>query len=564
MHIKSPLKLLACIFILLITIGLFVTSVAAQTYSYSVPETYVDVYWNADGSSSILYDFTFQNSPSGAPIDFLDVGIPNNNYNPKDIQATVDGKVITDVTRSDYIAIGAALGLGANAIQPGQQAQVKVWIPRVTGVLYPDSTNSSDASAEFGTNYFETVSGTTDFRVTFHLPPGVQPNEPRWHTAPAGFSAQPEAAVDDKGNIMYSWHDPSANSGQQYMFGASFPAKYVPADTIVKESAPSTSGSTTTNFFAGCSSFLFPLLCIGGVIAVIGFGAYSSSHRKLQYLPPKVSIEGHGIKRGLTAVEAAILMEQPMDKIMTMILFGVIKKNAAEVISRDPLKIKQIDFLPSDLNMYEVDFLAAFENEDNVARRRALQSMMVDLVKSVGEKMKGFSLKETVAYYQEIVKRAWTQVEGASTPEVKSQLYDENLEWTMLDKDYDGRTKEVFGSGPVFVPIWWPHYSPGFGGGTGTPAVPSVSKPSIPGGLSRPTLPGSEFAASMVAGVQTFSSKVVGNITDFTSNISRVTNPPPPMPTSSSRTWGGGGGGHSCACACACAGCACACAGGGR
>ena len=48
--------------------------------------------------------------------------------------------------------------------------------------------------------------------------------------------------------------------------------------------------------------------------------------RKLQYLPPKIAIEGHGIKRGLTAVEAAILMQEPLDKVMTMILFGVIKK----------------------------------------------------------------------------------------------------------------------------------------------------------------------------------------------------------------------------------------------
>jgi hypothetical protein len=45
---------------------------------------------------------------------------------------------------------------------------------------------------------------------------------------------------------------------------------------------------------------------------------------------PEDRHRGHGIKRGLTAVEAGILMEQPMDKIMTMILFGTIKKNAAQ------------------------------------------------------------------------------------------------------------------------------------------------------------------------------------------------------------------------------------------
>ena len=50
--------------------------------------------------------------------------------------------------------------------------------------------------------------------------------------------------------------------------------------------------------------------------------AVGSQRRKLQYLPPRIAIEGHGIKRGLTAVEAAILLGEPLDKVMTMILFG--------------------------------------------------------------------------------------------------------------------------------------------------------------------------------------------------------------------------------------------------
>jgi len=51
-------------------------------------------------------------------------------------------------------------------------------------------------------------------------------------------------------------------------------------------------------------------------------------------------MEGHGIKRGLTAVEAAVLMQQPMDKIFTMILFGLLKKGAAEVVTKEPLELK--------------------------------------------------------------------------------------------------------------------------------------------------------------------------------------------------------------------------------
>ena len=40
---------------------------------------------------------------------------------------------------------------------------------------------------------------------------------------------------------------------------------------------------------------------------------------------------------------------------------------------------------------------------------------MVGLVKSVSQKMKGFSHKET-AYYEDIMRRAWEQVETAETP----------------------------------------------------------------------------------------------------------------------------------------------------
>ena len=99
-------------------------------------------------------------------------------------------------------------------------------------------------------------------------------------------------------------------------------------------------------------------------LGIIAIAALTGRRRKLQYLPPKITIEGHGIKRGLTAVEAAILMEQPLDKVMTMILFGAVKKNAAEVLDRDPLKLKVTSPLPEGLHEYETNFLNAFkENE---------------------------------------------------------------------------------------------------------------------------------------------------------------------------------------------------------
>jgi len=548
------------IFLILLISGLILPGIAlAQNYSFSVPEAVVDVYWNEDGTSSIVYLLTFVNDTSASPIDYVDVGVPNENYRLSNVSAEVNGQSVFDISESPYVKPGVAIGLGSSMIQPGDTSQVRVTIDGVERVLYPDSTDDSYASAVFDTTYFDSsfVHGPTDLTVVFHLPPGVQPEQPRWHASPSGWPSQPETGLDGQGRITYTWRNPNTDFSSAHQFGASFPASYVPGSAIVRSSP-----------LACVGPLLLPLICIGSVVLLIIWSVRAGQRRKMQYLPPKIAIEGHGIKRGLTAVEAAILMEQPMDKIMTMILFGSLKKNAAQVTSRDPLELTLSDPLPEDLQAYEKDFLNAFKEPPVAARQKSLQKTMIELVRSVGEKMKGFSRRETVDYYRTIMEQAWAQVAAADTPEVKSEKFDEVMEWTMLDKDYDDRTKEVFREGPVFVPVWWPRYDPSFGGPLARPTSGPIvtAGPSVRPGPSMPTLPGSTFAASVVTGVQSFSSRVVGNITDFTNGVTKVTNPPPKPTTYSSGRSSGSSGGHSCACACACAcaGCACACAGGGR
>ena len=151
--------------------------------------------------------------------------------------------------------------------------------------------------------------------------------------------------------------------------------------------------------------------------------------------------------------------------------------------------------------------------DDTRERRKVLQTMIINLVKSVGEKMKGFSRKETLAYYKDIMDRAWAQVETAETPSVKMEKFDQYMDWTMLDDKFGDRTSEVFRTQPVYLPSWWGRYDPTFsshssGGGFHSSTAPSSSNTG--GGISLPTLPGADFAASMVGGIQNFSSKVVG------------------------------------------------------
>ncbi|GAB4458833.1 MAG: hypothetical protein Kow0070_13070 [Anaerolineales bacterium] len=547
-------RLLTMVVVLILALALPLTAFA-QAYYFSLDKMTVDVYWNSDGTMSLDYLLTFTNQPGGHVIDFVDVGMPVSSFDFNSIQASINGNPLS--VSSDFQGSGGsgfAVEMGRYAIPPGGSGTVRVYVGRVTDVLYKDDEDAEYVSAAFAPLYFESsvITGTTDITVTYHLPPGIQPEEPRWHAAPSGFPAEPQTGYDANGRITYTWRNVSARGDRSYLFGASFPKKYVPEGSIVTVKPPSISISADAIFNLLCLGFFgFMFLVIPALSAIAG------NRRKLQYLPPRIAIEGHGIKRGLTAVEAAILMGEPLDKVMTMILFGVVKKGAASVVKRDPLEIKSADPLPEGLHEYEKQFLKAFEYAKLNERRKALENMVIALVRSVSEKMKGFSRRETIAYYKNIMEKAWQQVEQADTPEVQGQLFDKNLEWTMLDKDYDDRTRRVL-RGPVIVPTWWGRYDPTFP--RSAPASrgsssPQVSLPSVP------RLPGSDFASSVVTGVQTFSQKVIGNVTDFTSRVTNVTNPPPPPPKT---TGGSSGGGRSCACACACAGCACACAGGGR
>jgi hypothetical protein len=545
-------------FLLIAMLFVFTSSAAAQSYSFNLNQEIAQVYWNSDGTSALDYTFTFVNDPGGHVIDFVDVGMPNGNYDLGNITADVSGQPVN--ISSDFQGdgpYGFSVDMGTYAIQPGQTGSLHVSVGQITGVLYKDTTKpDTDASGDFAPAYWTTAHGSTNMTVVFHLPPGVLPEEPRYHNTQGGWPCgnEPAYALDTQNRVTYTWQCATANGSTKYIFGASFPKKYVPAGAIVVPAA-----FDFGKFLSGLGSSLQSFCCVGFFILMfIGMpilGSINNKKRKLAYLPPKIQIEGHGIKRGLTAVESGILMEEPLDKVMTMILFGVVKKNAATVVTRDPLKLQAADPLPADLHDYEKDFLQAFASDDLAARRKGLQEMTVKLVNSVSDKMKGFSRKETIAFYHDIMERAWNQIETAGTPEVKSQMYDESLEWTMLDKNYDERTRRVF-TGPVFIPMWWGRYDPGYHP-VSTGSGPSVS---IPASGGRTSLPGATFAASVVTGVQGFSSKVLGNLGTFTNGVTNRTNPVPVVKSSGGGFHGGGG----CACACACAGCACACAGGGR
>lgn len=547
--------------VLLVSIG---PAVSAQEYKFSLDRNISHVYVNADGSADIEYILTYTCAPGAHVIDIVDIGLPNSTYDLSTARAQFSAGVgegqkyaLSGIFKSEMVAVGVEIHLGEHTIQPGRQGTIFFRI-NIKEMVYPDSKDKNYASLEFAPHYYDrqNVQGKTYMEINFHFPPGLTKEEPRYH------KEQYHSATVQDGRFVFTYVYPDANGYETHKHGISFPRTYV---TKVYK-AP----LLGSQFFSGLSKFWNSLGnggCIGFffvfffVIAPI-LSAVQGSKRKMKYLPPALSVEGVGIKRGLTAVEAAILLETPLNKVMTMILFGLLKKRGVVVLEEKPLKLEKVDPLPqANWRDYELEFLGSIKGDGTLDEKK-LQKMTVELIKELNTKLKGFSRKETTEYYKSIVDRAWQQVQSDTTPEVQSRHFDQGLEWMMMDKQFEERTQKTFTTGPVFMPPWWAYYRPWrshvsnsrMGSSSGS------SRPSIGGGqpVTLPTLPGAAFAGAVVGGIERTASSIVGKVESFTGGVTQVTNPPPVSSSSGGRSSGG------CACACACAGCACACAGGGR
>ena len=554
---KKELKTFCVILLVALMLIISAPVALAQNYSFNLKENRVDLYINADGTVQMVYDLTFANDPGASAIDVVDVGMPNNTYNLSDIRASVNSVPLTDISNSPYVKPGVAIGLDGHTIKPGQTGTLHIEAT-VRDLIYKDSKDAAYASIEFAPTWFDSkfVHGTTRLEVNFHLPPGVTSEEPRYHDQPftkAGFQ-------DDR--VVYTWIKEDARGDTKYVYGASFPKKYL-AEGVV-QTAPAFNLNLSSFFNTCCSSPIMWIVLFGGGWAFLAFlGSRSQKRRKMQYLSPTLAVEGTGVKRGLTAVEAAVLLEAPLNKVLTMILFGLVKKGVLTVESEKPLKVRAVDPLPADAKLwyYEQRFLKAIA-DDGTLIEKELRELIIDLIADVNKKLTGFSRKETKAYYKDVAARAWQQVEAADTPQVLGERWGDGLEWTMLDDDWDSHTRRVFHDRPVVLPYWWWFYRPWaarVGPVRPTMHTPTPSGAGIP--VTLPTLPGADFANTVVSGVEHAANTVVSSIENFTGKVTQTTNPPP-KPSSSSGS--GRSGGYSCACACACAGCACACAGGGR
>jgi hypothetical protein len=612
--------------IVALTLALLLSSPAtptfAQDYRFNVPQLDMQVDVHTDGTADITYDVTFNNEPGADPIDIVDFGMPHDDYRIGNMRASIDGQPLRDIRDSEYVKPGVEVHLDEHAIPPGGSGTVHLEFA-VPGLLFGDTTNSELASMQITPTWFDSdlVTGVGKVRIAVSLPAGIAPDSVLFQDRPF------DGKFDQDGRTIVFWEIDGAPITGPNRVALSFPSAGIagidrmsPLDLAVKwlEDNPLTrallaglcfagfawaffrftggTGFTVFIVLAGLMGFFFlsqagTVLLALVVMPFLVLGTESVRRRRKKknggYLPAIAQVEGGGIKRGLTAPEAAVLLELPLHKVLSLVVFGLLKKGVLTATESDPLTVTvQPAYAPTDrearlkaaadqgtvLHPYEhpfIDVLAAGGAATQVAAAD-LTPAIRGLIQHVADRVAGFDLSDTQDYYRDIVHRAMVEAKSAVDLPEREKAIDRNFEWILIDDGYG----DVLGHPDrPYSPRWWPRGptvigSPG-GGGASMPSAPSG--PSTGGRTGAGDVAASfagwtentmgSLATALSPSVLQTAGKIGGGVINL-SGIDHVTMDVLEAMAEASAKGGGGSGGGGCACA-GCA-CACACAGGGR
>jgi len=605
--------------IFLLLLGILVipaTATLAQSFDFSVPELRMEVFVRPNGSAHIIYSITFANSPFGEPITIIDIPTPHENYDLSNMTASIDGAELSDIRVSEFIDTGVEIHLHDRPIPTGETSILRFAFT-MPDMVFQDTTDSEYASFRIRPADFDPsmVSGVSDIWIAIHTLPGIDESELLYQNVP--FNDK----INFEDHSVASWRWENGSLLEENLVGLSFPKRGITQvieqssiDLAVEwlEDNPNARvilGALTLILFGlaylrltgGTGLVLLVLIGVGVVALLItnplsqlillplslisvGLVEWILSRRKPHYFPAVVQVEGGGIKRGLTAPEAAVILELPLNKILLLILFGLLEKGIFKQIADEPLEVQIAPEFKSTgsnkderqkerlriaqnlgivIRLYEHRFIDMLEKKSGTPVYKIDFSVpMKALIKHTASKMKGFDLSDTQDYYRSIIKKAMDKARKIGEIPERERYLDSNLQWLLLDDDYP----TVFRAPSYhYRPIWVRPF----------PSSDRISMPSSP----RSSAPGQTSFTDVAASFSGWTEKTMGRLADSIapgalkvtgpagavnlSGIDRVTGDVFTALSESSSS-GGGSSGGGCACACAGCACACACAGGGR
>lgn len=527
---KSMLLIIASV----LFIGISFIPPAYGPGTYHIEKQWIKIWINKDGTIDLLYNLTFVCDTGSFTL--IRIGQPNKDFSIWSCVDQFDRNLTTENIVDDWTGVKIYF---QDVLQTDQKITV-ILLTHVDRMIWEDETNPGNVGMLFTACWWEV--NVDNLRIAAVLPENVQEGE-----ILSGVIEWDDARMED-GNWVVYWERSNLLPNEQFQIGVSFPQKYV--DKWYSKSLWDWIGGVL-------SSLAGPVFAIS-IIAIFAIVVFRNL-RRFPYSMPSFSMEALGVRKGLTAVEAATLLDVDPRRILTMILFGLMRKGAVNIVETKP-KLRLQVVSTAGLRYYEDWFVDSivFQSRVGTLSDEELSSLILKLRGEVNRLVRYYCRADTIKYYEKTVEDAWKQVQQAGTPEVKAEVFNEELEWLMMAPRFRRRVERAFRRGeeiPLqsswWLPYWSSHYAPsGFRSADGKP-------------VSVQSLPGVQFAHAAVTSIESTVGRIVTNVEAFSKSLIPVT-PSVEARTSSPVSRGGCVCAcASCACACACASCACACASGG-
>ncbi|BAI62798.1 conserved hypothetical protein [Methanocella paludicola SANAE] len=557
-------RIISLLLIVLISLSLMPYAHAQETYRWQVSDQHVVLDIDPSGSVYMTYE--------------VNATIVKGVWNEVWIPVTVSSMQVEEVVdgsgnRHAFTVSGGQIKTQGWNLNPGDNVYLRI-NSNLPGFVYKADTAGYDI-VEFIPPWWDM--DITDTQVKFYLPGNVPKDQ-----VYTGSKLYDNIGVEDNRTWVY-FESKDLSPNQQFKVAVSFPDSYMASGAVIDKQGGYTPG---TGIGLGLVESLFscscPMIFVAFIFIMI-IGSIGGSLLRKPYDSPVVSMDGIGVNKNLDPVEAATLLRIDPKRVLTMIMFGLMKKGNIKLLGTDPIRLEPVS--RKGLNYYEKLYMDAIV-DDKLDEDKLLECFKV-LARRVVDKTRPYCRKDTEDYYRSKIEEAWAEIKAVDTPELKLEKYDTNMFWLMADEQFTKKTKEYVsdapGSNTVFVPnyYWWyPYYFglPHHWGTHGTPTTgapqtgapqtgtPQAGAPQAP--TNRTTTTVESFANSISNSVEATAAGVVGGVEKFLGVRNEANAPPAATSYAPASARGHSGGGGSCACvSCACAcvscACACACAGGG-
>lgn len=542
---------IATLAVIALTLTLLPQATAQETYRWQVNSQHVVLDIDRSGNVYMTYN--------------VDATIQKGVWNEVWIPATIDNMHVTSVVDGTGTSHGFYIDKADHQIKtqgwdlrPGDRVNLTITstLPRF---VYQADKPGYDI-VQFTPPWWDMV--IRDTRVEYVLPADIPASEVL--TGNRNYNGYGNYSDINRSYVFFT--SDNLGNNQRFDTAVSFPDAYMAPGAVTSKGTPTggpivvPGGATSMlNAALGCCIPFFIFSFIGFIVIV----SIISGRRRV-YTSPVLGMSGMGVNQNLDPVEAAMLLRDDPRRILTMIMFGLMKKGNVKLISTEPLRLELV--ARKDLNYYEALFADAIR-EDTLDEDRLLACFKA-LAQRVVDKTRPYSRKETEAFYRKKIDDAWNDVQAVDTPELKLQKYDTNMFWLMADNQFVSKTQDALrspGWHTVAVPpiYWWYPYYFGFPHATAASA-PSAGQPAPAGTppTNKTTSTVESFAKNFTASVEKTSAGIVAGVESFL-GVRNAANAPPAAQSGRSEAGGTSCACVSCACACVSCACACACAGGG-